>query len=63
MREIKEELGIDSEVIKLLYTQENDTNIHNYFLCRYIGGEFGTGTGPEFTDPTHIKKEVNIFLL
>jgi len=56
MREIKEELGIDSEVIKLLYTQENDTNIHNYFLCRYIGGEFGTGTGPEFTDPTHIKK-------
>lgn len=56
VREIQEELGIQSETIRLLYTQENETNVHNYFLCKYVDGEFGTGTGPEFTDPQHIKK-------
>ena len=56
VREIQEELGIQSETIRLLYTQKNETNVHNYFLCKYVDGEFGTGTGPEFTDPQHIKK-------
>ena len=56
VREIQEELGIQSEPTRLLYTQENETNVHNYFLCKYVDGEFGTGTGPEFTDPEHIKK-------
>ncbi len=56
VREIQEELGIQSKIIRLLYTQENETNIHNYFLCKYVDGKFGTGTGPEFTDPEHIKK-------
>jgi len=56
VREIQEELGIQSETIRLLYTQENETNVHNYFLCKYVDGKFGTGTGPEFTDPEHIKK-------
>lgn len=56
MREIQEELGIQSEATRLLYTQENETNVHNYFLCKYVGGQFGTGTGPEFTNSEHIKK-------
>lgn len=56
VREIKEELGVEAETSRLLYTQENETNIHNYFLCKYVDGEFGTGTGPEFTDSEHIKK-------
>ncbi len=56
VREMKEELGIQAEVIRLLYTQENETNIHNYFICKYIDGKFGTGTGLEFTNPEHIKK-------
>lgn len=55
-REIKEELGIDVEVIKLLYQLEDKENQKDeyFFLCKYIGGEFGTGDGPEFSgDPRY----------
>lgn len=50
-REIKEEFGIDVEVEKKLYELDNgEVNKKEYFfLCRYIGGTFGTGTGPEFS--------------
>lgn len=51
IREIKEEFGIDVEILKGLYELENgEQNKKEYFfLCKYIGGEFGTGTGPEFS--------------
>lgn len=55
-REIKEELGIDVEVISLLYQLEDKENQKDeyFFLCKYIGGEFGTGDGPEFSgDPKY----------
>lgn len=55
-REIKEELGIDVEAIKLLYQLEDKENQKDeyFFLCKYIGGEFGTGDGPEFSgDPRY----------
>lgn len=52
IREIKEELGIDVEIIEKLY--ENIANKFNkkeiYYLCKYIGGKFGTGDGPEFSE-------------
>ena len=56
IREIKEEFGIDVEVVKKLYEMEhpNKKTKEYFFLCKYIGGEFGTGTGPEFTgDPKY----------
>lgn len=56
VREIQEELGVQAEVVRILYTQENETNIHNYFLCKYIDGEFGSGTGPEFMDSEYTNK-------
>ena len=52
IREIKEEFGIDVEVVKLLYTLESE-KFHQkeyFFLCEYLGGEFGTGEGPEFSN-------------
>lgn len=55
-REIKEEFGIDVEVVKQLYSLENgEVNKKEYFyLCKYIGGRFGTGDGPEFSnDPKY----------
>lgn len=55
-REIKEEFGIDVEVEKELYELDNgEVNKKEYFfLCKYIGGTFGTGTGPEFSgDPKY----------
>lgn len=54
-REIKEEFGIDVEVQELLYEKTNtDANQRSkkeyFYLCKYVGGEFGTGDGPEFSD-------------
>ena len=52
IREIKEEFGIDVKVIKKLYKMEskkfNQKEI--FYLCEYIGGKFGTGNGPEFSN-------------
>ena len=56
IREIKEEFGIDVEIVEMLYKMEHpDKKTKEYFfLCKYIGGEFGTGTGPEFSgDPKY----------
>ena len=56
IREIKEEFGIDVEIIEKLYEMKNgEQNKEEYFfLCKYIGGKFGTGTGPEFSgDPKY----------
>ena len=55
-REIKEEFGIDVEIVRKLYEMDNSNkNTKEYFfLCKYIGGKFGTGTGPEFSgDPKY----------
>lgn len=57
MREIKEEFGIDVKVVKKLYEMESE-KFHQkeiFYLCEYVGGEFGTGDGPEFNnDPKYI---------
>ena len=56
VREVKEEFGIDVEIIEKLYEMEhpNKKTKEYFFLCKYIGGEFGTGTGPEFSgDPKY----------
>ena len=51
IREIKEELGIEVEIVKKLYEMEDrEKNKKEYFfLCKYIKGTFGTGEGPEFS--------------
>ena len=51
IREIKEEFGINVEVIEKIYEMDNsEQNKKEYFfLCKYIDGEFGTGTGPEYS--------------
>ena len=59
IREIKEELGINVKIIKKLYELEKgEVNKKEYFyLCEYIGGEFGTGDGPEFSNnPKYIDR-------
>ena len=49
-REIKEEFGIEVEIVEKLYeeTSEEFNQKSIYYLCKYISGEFGTGDGPEF---------------
>ena len=59
IREIKEEFGIDVQVVKKLYEMEisNKQTKEYFFLCKYISGEFGTGDGPEFSgDPKYAHK-------
>ena len=56
IREVKEEFGIDVKVIEKLYEMEhlNKMTKELFFLCEYISGELGTGTGPEFSgDPKY----------
>ena len=56
IREIKEEFGIDVEVVEKVYELENgEVNKTEYFfLCKYVGGKLGTGEGPEFNnDPKY----------
>ncbi len=49
-REILEEFGINVEVIRKLFYKKINNDIEEYiFLCKYISGTFGSGTGPEFT--------------
>ncbi len=52
IREIKEEFGIDIKVTKKLYelNSEKFNQKEYFFLCEYIDGKFGTGTGPEFSN-------------
>ena len=56
MREVKEEFGIDVKVIEKLYEMEHSNKMTKeiFFLCEYISGELGTGTGPECSgDPKY----------
>ena len=55
-REIMEEFGIEVDVVRKLYERELDGGEFKeiLFLCKYKSGEFGTGTGPEFSgDPKY----------
>ena len=57
-REVKEEFGIEVEVLEKIYEyefpQQGNAQKEYFFLCKYISGEFGTGDGPEFNnDPKY----------
>lgn len=55
IREIKEETGINVEIIKQLYFFEKEDMLEYFYLCKYISGELGTGDGPEFNnDPDYV---------
>ena len=49
IREVKEELGIDIGIEKLLTTLTFNNKLQYYFYANYISGEFGTGEGEEFS--------------
>lgn len=52
IREIEEELGINvkiKSVFEEFYNEDLKRN-EKFFICEYVSGTFGTGTGPEFTN-------------
>lgn len=50
-REMYEELGVTCKALEIVEKYENATGIDFFILCKYVEGRFGTGTGPEYTDP------------
>lgn len=61
-REILEEFGIEVEVKEKLYFRQIREELDEYlFLCKYISGNLGTGTGPEFSgDPKYADRGLYI---
>ncbi len=58
IREVKEELNLDVEIIDLFgeYNEKEFGNYHYIFLCKIIGGILGKGRGEEYDwiDPDNI---------
>ena len=56
-REVKEEIGIDVEVIdkESRYVFSDDSGIQYYKMVKMIGGKIGIGEGPEFSNPNNGK--------
>ncbi|GAB4416505.1 MAG: NUDIX domain-containing protein [Anaerolineales bacterium] len=50
VREMEEETGLKVRVLKRVVTIHFGLSRQHYFLVERVGGEFGTGTGEEFTD-------------
>ena len=50
VREAMEELGVEVVVKQKVAEIQIETSRQIYFLVERVGGEFGTGTGEEFTD-------------
>lgn len=61
-REVLEEFGIVVEVEKKLYFRQIGDELDEYlFLCKYVSGIFGTGTGPEFSgNPKYVDRGLYI---
>lgn len=51
IREVYEEFGINVEPIRLVYEYISENSMQYFFLCRYISGKLGNGTGPEIISP------------
>lgn len=49
LREVLEELGLRVRIVQLVATIFFRGNRQDYFLVERVGGEFGTGTGPEYS--------------
>ena len=50
VREAMEELGVEVIVQRRVAVIHFDQSTQIYFLAKRVGGEFGTGTGEEYTD-------------
>ena len=48
VREVFEEFGIVIRPIKKVYTYENKISVEQFYVCEWISGDFGTGSGEEF---------------
>lgn len=62
VREAKEELGVDVRLRQKVAVIHFELSTQVYFLVERVGGEFGTGTGEEFTDSDPANPEEGIYI-
>lgn len=63
MREAKEELGIEVAIKqKIAEIQYGQKSRQVYFLAEQVGGQFGTGTGEEYTESDPNNPEEGIYI-
>lgn len=55
-REVFEELGIKVKPIQKQYKATYNDKLELFYICQYIEGDFGTGSGPEFTSSEYSLK-------
>ena len=63
IREAMEELGVEVSIKqKIAEFHFGRTSTHVYFLVERVGGEFGSGTGEEYTDsdPNHPEEGIYV---
>jgi 8-oxo-dGTP pyrophosphatase MutT (NUDIX family) len=62
VREAMEELGVEVAIIRELAIIHFDQSTQVYYLVKRVSGEFGTGTGEEFTDADPEDPEEGIYV-
>lgn len=62
VREAREELGIEVVVKQKVAEILVNGRPQHYFLVERVGGEFGTGTGEEFTDSHPDDPETGVYI-
>ncbi|MBK9926160.1 MAG: NUDIX domain-containing protein [Anaerolineales bacterium] len=62
IRETMEELGVEVVIKQQVVTIHFDQSTQVYFLVERVGGEFGTGTGEEFTDSNPFDPDEGVYV-
>lgn len=62
VREAREELGVEVAIKQKVAVIHFDLSTQVYFLVERLGGEFGSGTGEEFTDSDPADPEEGIYI-
>jgi len=62
IREAFEELGVEVAIQKKVAIIHFDQSMQVYYLVEHVSGEFGTGTGEEFTDSDPDNPEEGIYI-
>ena len=62
IREAMEELGVEVAIKRKVVVIHFDQSTQVYYLVERVGGEFGSGTGEEFTDSDPNDPEEGIYI-
>ena len=61
-RECLEEVSLDVDVIKLIWTREFNGQIEEFYLCKVLSGEARPGNGPEYMETGYTGHHIPMWL-